>query len=610
MIAFLWLALYALAFFGSGRVILSRIRFRSMPEEFVFSSAVGIVLFSVFAMIMCALKLVYKAYFIFFAVVMLLAGAGRIRSFLRAAADVSRRNKRKLLRPGVSNILLCFILVLAAANLMLADTPPIEWDSIRYHLADPKVYVQNHGFVNLPSEWHSNMPFFTEMIYLTGLLMQGAELAKLFACLMGLLLVLMIYSFASQRFSREVSMALAAIFISIPIISQFMSTAKNDIPLAFFAFLAVASYIFWAESSDKRWLLVSSVMAGAAAAIKTTGIAVSLIICLLIFWNFILKKEYVSAFLRPSIYFVVSFVFLAPWLIKSLIYTGNPVWPLAYSVFGGQYWNPGLAEILKYLGEYGYGTSLLDFVLLPFRITFYPNAFATIMGISPVFLMFIPLVFMYKRDKFINILLWSSFLLLVFWFVTSQQLRFIIPVLPLALIAIGKPITELDKARMTRTVAAAAIMMILMVNSALFCAVNMKKAPMAVGLEDKDKYISSYVAEYDAAMFANLNLQGSRILLAGYSRHYYFDVDYVIGDPRTQGYIDYDLLEDDPEKLFLLLKKDSITHILINKKQNYRDDKFTLSDYGAGFDGLIGRFTEKHGKLVYDESDVKIYEIV
>ena len=63
-------------------------------------------------------------------------------------------------------------------------TTSLEWDSIAYHLADPKMYLQAHRIDYLPWEDHSNFGFTAEMWYLYALLLggvsNGVALAKLF----------------------------------------------------------------------------------------------------------------------------------------------------------------------------------------------------------------------------------------------------------------------------------------------------------------------------------------------------------------------------------------------------------------------------------------------
>src|SRR5258708_25793717 len=52
-----------------------------------------------------------------------------------------------------------------------------EWDALSYHLAAPKIFIQHHRIIYLPTDHHSNFPFTMEMLFTAGLLFQGYVLA-------------------------------------------------------------------------------------------------------------------------------------------------------------------------------------------------------------------------------------------------------------------------------------------------------------------------------------------------------------------------------------------------------------------------------------------------
>ena len=67
-------------------------------------------------------------------------------------------------------------------------------------------------------------------------------------------------------------------------------------------------------------------------------------------------------------------VLLAPWLAKSWVLTGNPVYPLLYDWLGGPDWSAVLAsEHRAWMRSMGMGRSALDWVLLLPRVLFLGN---------------------------------------------------------------------------------------------------------------------------------------------------------------------------------------------------------------------------------------------
>src|SRR5207249_472561 len=76
-----------------------------------------------------------------------------------------------------------------------------EWDALSYHLAAPKVFIQHHRIVYLPTDHHSNFPFTMQMLFLIGLLFNGYGLANLIHFATGALAVGMLFVLARKRLS-------------------------------------------------------------------------------------------------------------------------------------------------------------------------------------------------------------------------------------------------------------------------------------------------------------------------------------------------------------------------------------------------------------------------
>ena len=80
-------------------------------------------------------------------------------------------------------VLTILFLAFGLVSLIGCFAPPttaLEWDSIAYHLADPKMYLSAHRIVYIPWEDHSNFGFTAEMWYLYGLLLGAIKMPKMF----------------------------------------------------------------------------------------------------------------------------------------------------------------------------------------------------------------------------------------------------------------------------------------------------------------------------------------------------------------------------------------------------------------------------------------------
>src|SRR5262249_324113 len=64
-----------------------------------------------------------------------------------------------------------------------------------------------------------------------------------------------------------------------------------------------------------------------------------------------------------------AFALVLPWYIRSFVYTGNPLYPLLYRVFGGPDWSLVLdRQFMSWQQSIGMGRTAIDYLLLPLRV--------------------------------------------------------------------------------------------------------------------------------------------------------------------------------------------------------------------------------------------------
>lgn len=126
-----------------------------------------------------------------------------------------------------------------------------------------------------------------------------------------------------------------------------------------------------------------------------------------------------------------AIVLFSPWAVKNWIFTGNPLYPQFYGLFGGADWSEEFArQWREWIFHLGPGRSLLDFLLLPWRLTFHSSPFyADFAGdLSPIlFPAVIVALLMPSLWPRLRPALLVSLIYLVLWFLSSQQMRFLIP---------------------------------------------------------------------------------------------------------------------------------------------------------------------------------------
>ena len=113
-----------------------------------------------------------------------------------------------------------------------------------------------------------------------------------------------------------------------------------------------------------------ALLAGVVAGIKLTGIFAVLCLAILLVLEWPRGRKGESGLVRAlAVLLLPSGVVLLAWFAKSWIFTGNPVYPFLYGVFGGPSWSPELGERLHdWQQGIGMGRGLVDYLLLPVRV--------------------------------------------------------------------------------------------------------------------------------------------------------------------------------------------------------------------------------------------------
>jgi len=123
----------------------------------------------------------------------------------------------------------------------------------------------------------------------------------------------------------------------------------------------------------------------------------------------------------------------SPYYLRNWILLGAPIYPpppLLWRVFDAKYLPTDAVlkfhEYIRHRGQ-GFGRGASAFLLLPFHLTYYTSNFygAGGIGICPLGLSIFGIVAKW-RDLFARTLAILGFLLLVLWFVTQQESRFLI----------------------------------------------------------------------------------------------------------------------------------------------------------------------------------------
>lgn len=498
---------------------------------------------------------------------------------------------------------------LALAVLIPAMAPPsgADWDSLAYHLAIPKLYLQHHGFYYIDFASHSNFPFLVEMLYTPALSMGSPAGAKMVHYLYGVLLVLAVVMLVRKHFTPKAAPLAALAIAGMPIVLWEATTAYIDLATALYTVLAVHFLVDYLDSSDRRALVGCGIAAGFAASTKMTGLA---LIALLAGW--VVIDRFRGRVVARAVMFVgVALLVCSPWYLKTLIYTGNPVYPFFYSIFGGRDWTSELARnYAASQAEFGMGGGLGNFLLIPWNLTFHWTAFCDRgqpwLIVGPILLVAVLLLLLARcrSRKLIGLILFFVVQLAV-WFALTQQSRYLIPAFAvLAVIVAGIAYAD-DRLRITRitlyvTFAATALvgvwMLVPFVRSA---------APVVFGSETQSQYLTRTLSIYTAQEWINSNAPfKATVALFGDTRGFYLDRPYVWADWGHNKRFTRDFSSVD--EFIAYLRIQGIRYAMVNFR-NLPDARNATGTYARVYQAIeSGRFVPEYG----DEArGVAVYSI-
>jgi hypothetical protein len=339
--------------------------------------------------------------------------------------------------PGESgSVRFAGVLLLATSPLLLAAlSQEVSWDASTYHLTLPKRYLAAGGFVPVPMNVYSHWPLGTELLYAAALALSDHAVAKALHAGFGLATLWAAW-LGAKHFHREPSGWLAApLVLASPVVLFEWSVAYVDLSYAFFFLAGLLFATHWRASGARESVWLAGLCGGALASVKLSGLLGAVAIGAVLLPGLLRDRR---GALGHALRFGTPVLLLwLPWLARAALATGNPVYPLAYAVFGGPDWSATLSEqFADWQRSIGMGRGPLDYALLPLRVIVDGgpsyDRFQGVIGLH--WLAVVPLAFAGRRHLLVRTSLTASGVYFALWALGSQQMRFLIPILaPLAL---------------------------------------------------------------------------------------------------------------------------------------------------------------------------------
>ncbi len=389
--------------------------------------------------------------------------------------DLACRPTLKQMTPSLHNIYLKGVLGLIggllAINVLTGFVPPLEFDSLEYHLFAPAVYFRNGQLVFLEHNVYANFPQLVEIQYagamaLTRSTYAGAIYGKLLNGMLFLISVWGVGRLVKNMTGRgDLALVSMGILMGSSEVLSLSVKAFVEAPYLYMAFCSATAIGIWFEGEPDRDHVTSAIIAGVCAGFAVVSKYPALLFLLVPVLLVVPVKGYLRGLplrdwaVTATLAGGFALIATAPWLVRNTVNTGNPVYPLLYRVFNGE---PLTREnAAKWKAAHRSDESILETlsrVSRSFSVAGRKrvqsgkkpdakkrgadeadeqNNTKNILTWSPLLFLFLPLL-MFGREGSRSLRSWAwlfggitLFAAGVWWVFTHRLMRFLIPVFPL-----------------------------------------------------------------------------------------------------------------------------------------------------------------------------------
>ena len=550
---------------------------------------------------------------------------------------------------NIATFLLCSVIFsFLCLEVILNLTPPISRDALIHHLAVPKLWLKHGGFYEMPWAEYSYYPMYINLFYLVCLYFKNDILPKFIHFAFGLGTGWLIYRYLKHKFDRNWGLLGMVIFITTPIVIWLSTSAYIDLGMTFFTTGSVLAFIKWRDSeyNQFKWFLISSFCMGIALGSKYNALIAWFIMSMLLMLSVVRDTHKQTAALQYGILFFVVTAFVAsPWYLKNYFQTGNPFYPLFNSLIDS-FHHHSVQEALQQrvtektgqisffkMREVMYGENFWETLLIPIRMFFQgrDNSYQYFQGtLNLILIVFSPFILLNKRyikDKILFVI-FSVLFIIMAYFLTAKQVRYILPVLPflsiIAVMGIKDLVDRLGDGMRTsflrfRINDGSISRVVIFITVAILLVFNLcylknrmdiiKPFPYLFGKETKNAFLKRHLLHYDAVKYVNASLPEDAVIFTMFlgRRGYYLDKNYK--NESSFGMKTLKLMirsSSSKERFVKYIQSLNVTHIMMRTKlvDNYLKDNFS-SDKIRRF----MRLEKKFWKPVYVHNGYAVWDI-
>ncbi len=519
----IWVSWFGLGNFVARYINVDGIENRSPVLELVRNTAIGAAIWSLIWFFLGLLGL-YSGVVAAIAIVVGIALAALSFSSIRGSNDEGRVSEKSSIFDRTLLALIAIPLILA---FVASLAPPTAKDTLLYHFAVPKAFIAQHSNAFIDGNIASYLSLGTEMHTVWAMLLGGFANLRAAETVAGVtiflffpLLLLAIFGWAREiGISRRWSLIVTVMVATIPTAYHVASSGYIDLSLALYVTLAIYGLSRWWKEQTNAWIVMTAIFLGAALAIKLTTVLVFAAFALIVLLRArnpvaiapgsdahsagkIVMNGFAALLLASAI--------ASPWYLRTWKATGSPVFPFYMSIWKGEAngWDVERSNLFQGMNSQygGEQKTAVDYLLAPVNISVIAQPedarhFDGVLGVTFLIGLPIPIWALWKFELPVGAKIGAGIaaIMFLFWLFSSQQLRYLLPIVPVLAIAIAAS-AEAIAARRTQlylvwkySLVVASVAGIL-TTTAWF----LQKAPLRVALggETRDQYLTRNLDYY------------------------------------------------------------------------------------------------------------------
>jgi len=529
-----------------------------------------------------------------------------------------------------------------------ATIPPTFYDELVYHLVIPQRVLATGELLTLPWVFFTLMPHASDLLLTWGLVLGGDLGARAIQFTLWVMCFLAVWAIAEVMARPRVAVwtpsFIACAFAASPMV-WFLGTlsfAETSQAVGLLCSAVVIAAVppqrleregahHPLHSTEQRvpaplphphsWLALG-LMLGWVASSKLSAlywVAAALIAARVAGWPLVELSRAAG----------IALLTVTPWWIRAFVHTGNPVYPMFYSLLDGQPW--GGENQARLLADLPYGTpgslGWVGLLRLPLDLVLHPERFGsasdvgTLAVLSTCGLLALPVASRLSGLRGHVRLLGDAAAVFVLvagagWVMTTPTARFFAPAFLLGLAVLVGLCVQFRKT------AQGLILVLLLAAGAggAWQFINQhttvfSSMEVALGREKGDVYLARVLDHFPAARFVRETLPPDvRLLFIGETRPYYFSRDAVAPHPIDVHPLSRWVHEaTSAESLIRRLTEEGITHVVLNVREFRRvREKYgvlVFSGEAAPEDERRLREFPKALRLLYAANGVYVFEV-